>query len=136
MHKIMLTLLFCSVVSMANSEQNSTTKKQEILIKTLQEVKQFKRDKNNEIQRLKSELKLLRKKFKTIKHTKNKEIKELKKRVKVSQNKIIAYQKSQKKLKNELKATKGTVKDLHVLLKKKRQIEMDEYALGRYYYNH
>ena len=157
MHKIMLTLMFCSVIAMANSEQNSTQKEQEILIKTLQEVKEFKKDKNREIQKLKAEIKLLRKKNKIIKNTKNREIKVLKKRVKLtkkkltlqsteinklkkslksSQNKLITYQKSQKILKKQLKDTKDTIKDLHVLLKKKRQIEMDEYALGRYYYNH
>ncbi len=157
MQKIILILLFCSVVTIANSKDNSTNKEQEILIKTLQEVRAFKKDKNREIQRLKAEIRLLKKRNRTIKDAKNREIKVLKKRIKLtknklsiqkieidklkkslksSQNKLIAYQKSQKRLKKQLKDTKDTVKDLHVLLKKKRQIEMDEYALGRYYYNH
>ena len=135
MHKIMLTLLFCSVIATANNKQSNSKEEQDILIKTLQEVKQFKKDKNDEIQKLQ----LLKKNFNFIKHKKNQEIKKLKKRVKISQNKIIAYQKSQKKVKKvrkELQETKEIVKDLHVMLKKKQQIEMDEYALGQYYYNH
>ena len=139
MHKIMLTLLFCSVIATANNKQSNSKEEQDILIKTLQEVKQFKKDKNDEIQRLQLELQLLKKNFNFIKHKKNQEIKKLKKRVKISQNKIIAYKKSQKKVnkvKKQLKETKEIVKDLHVMLKKKQQIEMDEYALGQYYYNH
>ena len=149
MQKIMLTLMFCSVVVMANNEQKNVYDQESILTKTLKEVKTFKRKKNQEIKGLKGELRLLKKKLnasklqlKKEKSFTKKEIKKLQKeknqlknQFKVSQKKVLNYEKAQLKANKQLKADKKIIKDLHFMIKQKNEIEMDEYALGRYYFN-
>ena len=135
MQKIMLTLLFCSVVIMANSEHNNETEMNGILTKTLKEVKTFKKEKNQEIKALRVEISLLKNKLNFSKSKQKKAIKEVKKKLKVSQNKVLKYKKAQIKANKQLKEDKKIIKDLHFMIKHKNDVMMDEYALGQYYFN-
>jgi hypothetical protein len=135
MQKIMLTLLFCSVVTMANNEQNNDNEMNGILTKTLKEVKSFKKEKNLEIEALRVEISLLKNKLNSSNSKQKKEIKEAKKKLKVSQKKVLKYKKAQIKANKQLKKDKKIIKDLHFMIKHKNEVLMDEYALGRYYFN-
>lgn len=159
MQKIILTLLFSSVVIMANNDNNAT----KILTKTLKGVKSFKKEKNEEIQMLKLEILLLKdklhiskikqhkeikklnalkvkqeKKIKKLHYVKVKqqsEIKKVKQKLVATQHKVLKHKTVEAKLKKKLKTNAAIIKDLHFLLKQKGKVEMDEYALGKYYFN-
>ena len=131
----MLTLLFCSVVSMANSEQNNDNEMNGILTKTLKKVKSFKKEKNQEIEALRVQISLLKNKLNSSKSKQKREIRAVKDKLKISQKRIVKYKKAQIKANKQLKVDKKIIKDLHFMIKHKSEVEMDQYALGRYYFN-
>ena len=135
MRKIVLALLLCSVVTMANGEIKSDTKGEKILVKTLKEVQKFKKNKNDEIKKLQEELILLKKKLLLSQYKQNKKIKVLKNKLTKSKKKILNYKQTQVKMDKKLKENQEIIKDLHFMVKHKNKVEMDEYALGQYYFN-
>jgi hypothetical protein len=135
MQKIMLTLLFCSAVGMANNDQNNDNEMNGILKKTLKEVKSFKKEKNQEIKALRVEISLLKRNFNSSKSKQKKEIRAVKAKLKVSEKKVLIYKKAQIKANKQLKVDKKIIKDLHFMIKHKNEVLMDEYALGGYYFN-
>lgn len=135
MKKIMLTLLLCSVVSMADNEQINENEVNGILTKTLTEVKSFKQEKNKEIELLRAEIALLKNKLNVSKKQQKKEIKKVTKRLELSQSKVLKYKRFETKVNKKLRENAETIKDLHFMIDHKSKVEMDEYALGRYYFN-
>ena len=139
---MILMLLFFSIVTMATNKQENETKATGILTKTLKDVQSFKKDKNEEIKKLRIEIDNLKKQRKVSQrrqkkelNEQKKEIKKLKKKLKITQQQLLKYKQAQAQVKKQLQVDKDIIKDLHFMLKQKKEVEMDEYALGRYYFN-
>jgi hypothetical protein len=77
----------------------------------------------------------LKNKLNSSRSKQKKEIRAVKKKLKVSYKKILKYKKAQVKANRQLKEDKKIIKDLHFMIKHNSEAVMDQYALGRYYFN-